>query len=343
MHGGLSVILGQSKFAVAFQVSNSRFESNTAFVAGAAYVGIFTYARNSSIAFINCIFDSNTATYLGGGIGLLNDMDRYDGSIITEQGSMKTVVIINGSTFERCYAGLAAAIFLTSTRFANRIVSGSVRILLVQSILRRNIGWPSTSGGLIVDCRETLADGRHLGMQLEISDTVISESIIQTDSLSAPINEPFAAVYVYRMNVTLSGSTSIRDNPMTGLTARGGVIGIHGNIDFINNTGVYGGAMNLRAFSFLAFTSNSSLRMINNTALALGGALYVDLESNEYFEQCLLYFGHDQFDYCSDCSNLNNTGVQIVFSGNRAYRGNDIYGSTLINCQWAGYYTAKIF
>ena len=106
------------------------------------------------------------------------------------------------------------------------------------------------------------------------------------------------------MNVTLSGSTRIRDNSMTGLTASGGVIGIHGNIDFINNTGVFGGAMNLRAFSFLVFTSNSSLRMINNTALVLGGALYVDLESNEYFEQCFLYFGHDQIAYCSDCSNL---------------------------------------
>ena len=78
---------------MAFQISNSCFESNTAYVAGAAFVGIFTYARNSSIAFINCIFVSNAATYLGGGIGLLNDMDRYDGSVITEQGTIKTVVV----------------------------------------------------------------------------------------------------------------------------------------------------------------------------------------------------------------------------------------------------------
>ena len=336
--GGLAVILGQSQFAVAFLVTASRFEYNMAVVGGAAYIGIFTYVRNSSVLFSNCIFDSNTAWFIGGGIGLLNDLDRYDGDVIIEQGSVKTTVEISGSTFENCIAKNAGgAINILSDRFsARRIVSGSVRILLLQSILRQNI---AGKGGAAIDCRETLADGRHLGMQLEISDTVISESSSTTNpvSLLTTTNVP-SAVSVYQMNITLSGNTNIRDNLITGLFTYGGVIGIHGNVSFVNNTGVFGGAMNLQAFSFLVVTYNSSLQMINNTARVFGGALYIDQESRKTFVQCFLYFSHDQFVYCNNCSNLNNTGAQIVFSGNIADRGSDIYGSLALSmCPWSPY------
>ena len=167
--GGLSIILGQSQFAVAFQVTSSCFDSNMAVVGAAAYIGIFTYVRNSSVLFGNCTFNSNAAWYSGGGIGLLNDLDRYDGNVIMEQGSVKTTVEISGSTFENCSAGSAGgAINILSDRFsARRIVSGAVRILLIRSILHRSL---AVSAGAAIDCRETLADGRHVGMQLEISD-----------------------------------------------------------------------------------------------------------------------------------------------------------------------------
>ena len=137
----------------------------------------------------------------------------------------------------------------------------------------------------------------------------------------------------------MSGNTNISDNLITGLFAYGGVIGIHGNISFVNNTGIFGGAINLQTFSFLVVTNNSTLRMTNNTAKIYGGALYIEQESRKTFVQCFLYFSHDQFVYCTNCSNLNNTGAQIVFSGNNASHGSDIYGSlTLSMCPWSPYY-----
>ena len=339
---GLSIVLGQSKFAVSIQITASEFKSNMALVAGAAYIGIFTYVRNSSVSFSSCTFDSNTAWYIAGGIGLINDLDRYDASEITEQGTNKSIIEITDSTFKNCSASAGGgAIYLLSTRFAaKRIVSGSVRVRLAGSFLRGNI---ASGGGAAIECRETLADGRHLGMQLEISDTVINESNAGNTTGLRLINRNIpAAVSVYQMQVTLSRNTYIGDNSITGLFAYGALIGIDGSISLVRNFGTYGGGMNLQGLSFLIITNSSSLQMISNTARALGGAIYIDQGSTESLEQCFLYFGYDQFVYCTDCSNLNNTGAQIVFAGNTARRGNDIYGSsTLAMCPWAWNYSSN--
>ena len=69
------------------------------------------------------------------------------------------------------------------------------------------------------------------------------------------------------------------DNVCTSISAYSSDITLSGNVSFLNNTGVNGGAMALYS-STLSFASGTNVYFYNNTAMETGGVIYVDKNDN---------------------------------------------------------------
>ena len=164
------------------------------------------------------------------------------------------------------------------------------------------------SGGLLVLSIST--------SNVEINGTVRFSSISQNFFLYDPLG--FKNIFFWASDVKITGD--VKFSP-TSIFAYSSTITLSGNISFLNNTGVDGGAMALHS-STLNITPNTSVYFYNNTATETGGAIYVDNSANNFpvYSPCFYQF----LDY--DANSLN--WYNISFYNNSAARGgNDIYGA----------------
>ena len=117
--------------------------------------------------------------------------------------------------------------------------------------------------------------------------------------------------------------------------------------DFVNNTGLEGGAMALIGLSSFKVGGSNSYTFENNTAISRGGAI-------KFFS-----FTIDSHDYATSrsCFIRNNMDFQdnagilpefkwnttIIFTGNRANGGigHAIFATSLHSCQLVGSYTSS--
>ena len=100
--------------------------------------------------------------------------------------------------------------------------------------------------------------------------------------------------------------------------------------EFVNNTGVIGGAVALIGLSLLRVGSNE-YRFINNTALYRGGAIYALMIDNNDFTTSRSCFIQDQ----NGIFTVGNWSSRFTFSGNMAKdntTGHTIFATTLVPC-----------
>ena len=110
------------------------------------------------------------------------------------------------------------------------------------------------------------------------------------------------------------------------------------NVNFTNNTGFEGGAINLSGLSEVHVNDNSSLLFYNNTALSKGGAIIyrsgnkLDLVSSR---KCFIR-------YVGDTTTVDERSITLEFENNSARPlrnnksyGHTIYATTLIPCRRA--------
>ena len=162
-------------------------------------------------------------------------------------------------------------------------------------------------------------------LQYELANILIFNStlrnIIRTDLFSG--GDALAAYL--SSNVKIIGDVTFADNVCTVISAYSSTITLSGNISFLNNTGVNGGAMALYS-STLNIASNTTVYFYNNRATETGRAIYVDNDSNQ------LKFSTPDFQPCfyqlPDYDDKTSTWYNISFHNNSATKGGDhIYGA----------------
>ena len=174
-------------------------------------------------------------------------------------------------------------------------------------------------------------------------------------------------VYISTGSVTIVGNTYISSSNavkhfMATFYIRSSNAALSGNVTFMNNIGIYGGAMQLES-SILNITAGANVAFINNTASIQGGAIYLfrDSRINVAAGANLTFVNNSAFDkggaiyihpgvtatslvvsyltMFSGCifseaySNFNNYSEIVHFSGNKAAKGgDDVYGASLFAC-----------
>ena len=130
-------------------------------------------------------------------------------------------------------------------------------------------------------------------------------------------------------SLILSGTTILAaTNQASAISSYQGNITLSGNVSFINNSGIRGGAMTLYLSSTVNIAADANVAFINNSAEQKGGAIYIepgiipDMMINSYdYPSC--------FYQLLNCG--TNTTYNFYFVNNSAiYGGDDIYGASLI-------------
>ena len=131
-------------------------------------------------------------------------------------------------------------------------------------------------------------------------------------------NSYTSSLFSRSSNITIRGDVTFADNIGSSISAYSSDIILSGNISFLNNTGVNGGAMALYS-STVYFAVNAIVYFYNNTAIKVGGAIYVNNKN----------FPPVQEMYLRPCFYrlMNADLLTITFYNNSAAKGgNDIYG-----------------
>ena len=343
--GGVGVMFAQVCYAIDVDTTSTTFQGNSATYGSAVHIGIFQGVSDSHATFDACQFSRNgypssefnlNYTTNGGAIGLYNDLVSPDPSIPLFIHNRNIGMRVRNSNFSEngaIYGGAVRIISLVTTAVADL---SDVAYFYFNNC--RFSGNTATHGSAVF-IQELKLNARILGIQVFFSDlTITRNTLVSLASIvSVTISDNTATLDARAINLTLSGSCLFEKNIGTALQGSKSIIGIDGDVRFINNVGLYGGGMNLNQFSFLIVLPNSSLEFISNHGTIRGGAMYVDQLRNSPFlspYDCFLYFDYDEFEFCETCNFSVNT-FTVRFINNTALVGGTLYGSTLMTCPWA--------
>ena len=333
--GALALTLAQLEYGVTVNIASSTFYDNTATFGSGATIAMFVGTNNTHVVFDDCAFDKSA-------IAFFNDVRQPENATVTNPSSFNrniTFSLLN-SNFTNSVEIFAGSTLLIYSNYLSDIISNSVLNVSIDGcIFSEN----SATVGSAMAIYEHKTNGFSLGMQVSIKDShFINNKVITTnqDAVFAT-SQSASTVNIRSVNFTLHGNCSFVDNVGTGIKAETSVIGVNGNVTFLRNTGINGGALALITYSYLIMNRNSSIYFIKNEARIGGGAIYVNENGiGSYliggFVDCFIHFAYDDFIVCDDCSNLNSYGVIVKFQGNvAAYTGSVVSGSSLATCPWA--------
>ena len=166
------------------------------------------------------------------------------------------------------------------------------------------------------------------GMSLRACNVEINGTFLFSTTGLQTLNpmRPFQTYMFLSSNVTITGDVTFANNVQTAISAYSSTITLSsGNISFLNNSGVSGGAMALYS-STLNIAPNTSVYFYNNTATETGGAIYLGNEGNTDLPSPLLPCFYQLLDYDYDVNSSN--WYNISFHNNSATEGGDhIYGA----------------
>ena len=129
---------------------------------------------------------------------------------------------------------------------------------------------------------------------------------------------------MYHSTVHLGGTKFVGAD-QTAILAFYSKVMFHNEVDFINNTGIAGGALALYS-TRLYFANTANISFINNRALTVGGAIYLELGETVRPESDFRVFLY----FYQVLPPLESSVFQVFFRSNSAkFGGEDIYGTYL--------------
>ena len=326
----LSLSKGLSNIDVLF--SNCTFIGNRAFLGGGLSVkvsggGYNQTTSNISIKIMDSLFKSNGCnktkreTGFGGGAHLSFNAFKKSKTFNNEY-------VLQNVTFDSNCAQIGGGVFYFSSRQTiediskmdqisfdtchftqNKAHMGSAVNIMPNIFLRRSTG--HTTVPRFKDCR--------------FFGNMVNQSRPQQAQRTAGIG----TIYVSLYDITLEGQNCFENNWGSPIYIVNGIVNaINSNMDFINNTGLNGGAIALIGVSSFQVGPNR-YNFENNTAVYKGGAIYTFMIDNNDFTTSRSCFIQNQ--------RLHSPWSAVFyFTGNRASDktlGHSIFATTLIPCQ----------
>ncbi len=349
--GGVSVSLGQARYGV-----NTRFDRCTVINNSALYhnagmnVLLYNITQRSNIIIQNCIFRKNGGLFYRGGrtfpnngldpFGALSiaffvpiptdfDLFRFD-PVISVIDSSK--VQIENCSFVHNIAlsgsGLLIFSFTTATVYTDDLIT------IKDCVFRNNSG--NFGSGLFITELSYSAFESRLSI---IIDSILIEGnqpLLTSFGTTTTQFETYSAAEISNVRVHFIGNNTFTQNDMTALSTRSAILAMSGYVLFSHNSGVNGGGLHLERESYVVFINQTELVFENNSAIVVGGAIYVDfrtIRSSDY--DCWLFFEKVDVNCNVDnsCSIPNNRHI-IKFLRNVAPLGKAIFGSNLFDCPW---------
>ena len=311
-------------------ISDCRFENNT--IISSVYIpgGGGAFIMDSSVQFSgHNEFISNFVSkelLSGGGLQLLNSSAVFTGQVVFRNGtahaggglaSFTSKVHFHSSVlFTFNSALLGGALYLDAE------IENTLNITNITTIEHNRAQSPSENGrggGIYMAAQSTLYN---FGFVSVNNNTADEGGGIWTESNNTLAN--FGQLNVHNNNATVGGGISLHD---------GNSFVCKGQLRVIGNTATNaGGGIAVSFDAFIVLYHSSEIHFINNTANNKGGAIYVDdsvssalyCTSYDYFYKFMCFYQMEAED---------TKQVNIIFDGNGAAIGDDLYGGMLGICK----------
>ena len=243
-------------------------------------------------------------------------------------GMSPNVVIKSTATKPPTWSIEAKDFYAKNMTFVGVTLSFQVSILRISSVTFRGntqvqMQPPSQdSSTSLVDARFTRCEFTERSF-VETTKCNLTLSDCKFMKISAPTSS--SPLTIYQSNLNLSGMSSFIGNHHSAISAISSEVTLSGIVDFINNTGENGGALALLSTP-LYIDNTANVSFANNTALNLGGAIFVNtgtqLTSSYIFSRLPCFYQILQ--------PSNSISFNVSFTNNNARSGgHDIYGGSV--------------
>ena len=284
---------------------------------GGVYLSLKYGLVNVYVSFLRCQFVANQA-FAGGGLST-----NVQGEDNSHNIKLRNVTFINN-----CAEVGGAIHFVSHPRPSN-----SNSMCFDGCMFKHNTGHIGSAVAMIPNHSLKLFTGYSFIPSFQncyFQDNFVYEKYFQ--SSEAQKNSGVGTIYTSLYNLHFEGTNVFKNNLGSGLFIVNGIVNFTtSELNFINNSGIIGGAMALIGTSKIILGQNE-YEFINNTALHQGGAIYVNL------------IDHTDFTVSGNCFIQHNIdgdpsikwNANISFKGNKALHslgGHAIYATSLYPCQ----------
>ena len=327
--GGVSVIFkGQASNNKIIMYSNI-LEDNQADHGGGFYIGYYDNVNNNNVEMSHMTVTNNSNPNIdlvsfyenrGGGGGKIVHAPKYDSGIKQPINSITIFESIISNNTGITGGGLSVTtgsgiiFFLTEV-----LITGNIAYL--GSACYFTIGIDFTQSGTVQITNNTFSSNRPT---CDVN-TVYSFAILPCSG----------TLYSSSVSISFNGINAFNNNIESALEVHGSVIMINPGtkMNFIGNSGSYGGAIALYECSYIVLYNETKLAFINNTATSRGGAIYSGPCNSQ----------QDQSGYCfivyyNSYVHPDEWETEMVLSSNICeFNSNAIYVTSLSSCWWPLY------
>jgi hypothetical protein len=329
--GGISLIFDNGVTNIEAVFIQCTFLENYAIVGGGLSVEIESRREGQNISIIvqDSSFEANgcgltKSAYSGGGANF--NLDAFNKPNFTSNR-----VIFRRVNFGRNCAELGGGVYFSSGH-EDHTSKDSNSFIIDSCTFSGNRGYVGSAIGMMPSIFDA---SLHTLLLMPTFKNCKFLSNIPSENDSPQVSHSRGVIYSNLYNVKFEGQNDFRDNYETALYIVNSQVDFsNSSADFVNNTGLEGGAMALIGLSSFKVGGNNSYIFENNTALSRGGAIFsFTIDSHDYAmsRNCFIRNNRDFQD--------NTAGIKwnttIIFAGNRANggTGHAIFATSLHSCQ----------
>jgi len=321
--GALLIVLVNCK-PVKVLINNCSFLQNTADISGG---GIEINERTHSTV-ANMISIVNHTVFVGGSAGVAGGGIRYFDEIVslqTEDNSLLLHVPTNLQLFETKFSENTAGVQGGSLMMLLQgAISNSNQIFRSLEITNCDIS-SSTAQGAIGPTSVLI---RSLYSSFSHKVVITNVSIHCHENVQLTSDKAISsAVLVANMNAVWFTNCSFFNNNLTALMALASQLTFHGNITFVNNQGVMGGALALYE-SGMYLINNTLLVFKDNQASFRGGGIFVAKKISVGIPYPCFFQILTAVNYAP----LSEFNIRIIMVNNIAPTGSTLFGGSVDSC-----------
>ena len=327
--GGLSLIFTQTSYTVYVKITNIALHNNTGIQHSNFLMSIDKLSCRYTMVRAEKVKSNSGFEHLGPGVSV----EEYTyNSVIPHQRnhsqkSEYTVHILDSSFV----ADTGTAVEVRT--YQSNQLSNNMRVKFTDISIAGNEKVGMCYGMSISNLHSVVLERVNISNYEFFSSIRVTNSEITIDNAFILKNGGFGGIVsLWKSQITFVGNTVFaqnyeqRTNRPGAIYAYSSTLIFQGNVEFVNNTGYYGGALALFAGSQIVIGRDAHLKFIGNHAKHFGGAIYVD---NYVFTDIPAILS---FYKLADPFNTS-MNPHVVFENNTAdYAGSALYGGYIDFC-----------
>ena len=323
--GGLAVYFTGNASGCIVKIETCCFYRNRAMWGGGLQIKILDNSHENSLQLQNTTFEKNNASLGGGGAELVHVPDKFKYLCLNQFKVMNCKFIENNAT-------LGGGILLYG-RTILRKFHKHILFRFINCRWLRNVGTIGAAVEIILrnDNADLIGPEFPFHVCFE-NDTLFDANRVVWTEGYPPIGQ--GSVYSVQAPLIFRGNALFTNNSQSALVLDGATIELHDKLDFINNSGLRGGAMAMYGRSRVIFYKNSILNFEKNKCDYKGGALYIQAPGSPLARvNSLIVNVHPCFfGYVNPKTDYDDWDTTVIFKNNTAPKGKSIYATTLNDC-----------